>query len=112
MRISTRNHFAAAIIHSTACDVTEIEIRSRRQGDVIITIFVVTGEQTKHEPRRGENGKYGTYFAYGERVRHHLDVDLGLAGGQIIGGTRPGQGSGTRQNVSALESHFRAQKHS
>lgn len=50
------------------------------------------------------------YLAYGERVGHHLYVDLRLAGGQVVGGARAHQPR-PRDHLFRFQRHFCLYKH-
>lgn len=45
-------------------------------------------------------------------MTHHLDVDLGLAGREVLSGPRPGELTGARQDCTTLERHLCLDKHS
>lgn len=45
-------------------------------------------------------------------MAHHLDVDLGLAGRQVLSGPRPRELTGSCQDGSTLQRHLRLDEHS
>ena len=55
--------------------------------------------------------KEDDHLSDGECVGHHLNVDLALAGWQIIGGSRAYQLTGATQDRPALDQHFGFNEH-